>query len=299
VAAPAARAATAGAASARQAGDVPEVTETTALSAAPSPIAAALSARAAAVGAAPARQTGDVPGGQDPAASADEAQIQPAAMPSQPPSSRPGTTAPATRKLDDLAPSAHHTAADTPRHDLSVPDAPAADAAAGPASAPLSMGAGGTASTSSASPAPAAPAAPPQAPVPLAGVPVLIAGRAFAGDHRFDIRLDPPELGRIEVRLKVDKQGQVSSHLIADRADTLSLLRRDEAGLQRALQDAGFKTGGESLQFSLRDQGGGQQDGRASPRPALAEDETALAHEIAPRGYVHYSGRVGGLDIRI
>jgi flagellar hook-length control protein FliK len=72
-------------------------------------------------------------------------------------------------------------------------------------------------------------------PVPLSGIPVLIAGRALAGSNHFDIRLDPPELGRIEVRLKVDRDGQVSSHLIADRPDTLALLRRDQTGLERAL----------------------------------------------------------------
>jgi flagellar hook-length control protein FliK len=69
----------------------------------------------------------------------------------------------------------------------------------------------------------------------------------------------PPELGRIEVRLAVDRDGHTTTSLIADHSDTLDLLRRDASGLERALQDAGLKTADNSLQFSLRDQSTGQQ----------------------------------------
>jgi flagellar hook-length control protein FliK len=140
----------------------------------------------------------------------------------------------------------------------------------------------------------------PQQAVPLSGVPVLIASRALAGDKHIDIRLDPPELGRIEVRLKVDREGQISSHLIADRPDTLALLRRDGAGLERALQDAGFKTAGDGLQFSLRDQSGnGQPDARTAPQPLAADQDTNTRLDTVPNSYMRYSGRVGGLDIRV
>ena len=57
-----------------------------------------------------------------------------------------------------------------------------------------------------------------------------IAGKALEGKNRFEIRLDPPELGRIEVRLDVDKDGNVTSRMTVDRADTLDLLRRDASG---------------------------------------------------------------------
>src|SRR5260370_28727607 len=91
--------------------------------------------------------------------------------------------------------------------------------------------------------------------LPLAGVAVEIAARFQGGTNRFEIRLDPPELRRLDVRLDVDRQGNVTSHLLVERSDTLDLLRRDAPQLERALQDAGLKTGGDSLQFSLRDQG--------------------------------------------
>src|SRR5262249_57700265 len=44
--------------------------------------------------------------------------------------------------------------------------------------------------------------------VPIAGIAAEIAGRAHAGRSRFEIRLDPPELGRIDVQLDVDSGGQ-------------------------------------------------------------------------------------------
>jgi flagellar hook-length control protein FliK len=56
--------------------------------------------------------------------------------------------------------------------------------------------------------------------VPVVGLAVAIASRACAGSNQFDIRLDPPELGRIDVRLDVNRDGQVTSHVTVDRQDT-------------------------------------------------------------------------------
>jgi flagellar hook-length control protein FliK len=71
------------------------------------------------------------------------------------------------------------------------------------------------------------------------------------------------------VHLDVDKNGQLTSHLTVERADTLDMLRRDSAGLERTLQDAGLKTSNNGLQFSLRDQSTSQQQSNA-PNPAAA-----------------------------
>jgi flagellar hook-length control protein FliK len=142
---------------------------------------------------------------------------------------------------------------------------------------------------------------PAAAPVPLAGVAVKIAGKALEGKNRFDIRLDPPELGRIDVRLDVDRDGRVTSHLIADRQDTLNLLQRDASGLQRALQDAGLKTADNGLQFSLRDQPNSQQQDTADSRTAqlVIPDETLNPVEPTSSGYSQLARLRGGLDIRV
>ncbi len=97
--------------------------------------------------------------------------------------------------------------------------------------------------------------------VPVAGLAVAIASRAQAGSSQFDIRMDPPELGRIEVRLGIDRDGRVTSHVTVDRADTLQLLQDQQPQLQQALDQAGLKTADNGLQFSLRDQSfAGQQN---------------------------------------
>ena len=159
-------------------------------------------------------------------------------------------------------------------------------------------------------PAPHAPAANTAAPapqlaaqaashaIPLAGVPLEIAGKAIAGTNHFEIRLDPPELGRIEVRLDVGRDGSISSHVIADRKDTLDLLQRDGATLQRAFEDAGLKTSDQGMQFSLRDHSAGREQTLPAAETAhlVVEDETAI--DPLPI-YNRLASTRGGLDIRV
>ena len=141
---------------------------------------------------------------------------------------------------------------------------------------------------------------PQPAAIPLSGVAIEIAGKALAGKNRFEIRLDPPELGRIDVRLDVDRDGNVTSRLTVDRPDTLDLLRRDAAGLERALQDAGLKTANNGLQFSLRDQSMKEQQAGTSPGAAVlvATDESLPSIDVIPQRY-RLAGQGGGLDIRV
>jgi len=138
--------------------------------------------------------------------------------------------------------------------------------------------------------------------VPIAGLAVEIVSRAQDGNKRFDIRLDPPELGRIDVRLDVDQGGKVTSRLVVERAETLDLLRRDAPQLERALQQAGLNTEG-GLQFSLRDQSFAgrdqpQSNGSNVSQLIIPEDEQA-ASEAARRGYGRLIGLGGGVDIRV
>ncbi|MGH6663632.1 MAG: flagellar hook-length control protein FliK [Pseudolabrys sp.] len=153
-----------------------------------------------------------------------------------------------------------------------------------------------------ANPSPASQLAPQVLAVPLAGIAVEIAGKALVGKNRFEIRLDPPELGRIEVRLDVDRDGNTTTRLIAERSDTLDLLRRDSSGLERALQDAGLKTADNGLQFSLRDRSMGR-DPNNTPAPGSAQivvqDDLLPAADIAPRNYGRLTGLGGGIDIRV
>jgi len=101
-------------------------------------------------------------------------------------------------------------------------------------------------------------------------------------------------------RLDVDRDGNVTSRLTVDRPDTLDLLRRDAAGLERALQDAGLKTANNGLQFSLRDQSMNEQQAGTSPGAAVlvATDESLPSIDNIPQRY-RLAGQGGGLDIRV
>jgi chemotaxis protein MotD len=141
------------------------------------------------------------------------------------------------------------------------------------------------------------------APVPVSGLAMEIAASVNSGKTRFEIRLDPAELGRIDVRIDVDRHGQVTSHLTVDRPETLSMLRQDANQLQRALDNAGLSTGNSGLQFSLRDQSSqGQNDGNQSNPNAdrlVVSEEDNVSPVVAGRGYGRMLGSSGGIDIRI
>ena len=124
--------------------------------------------------------------------------------------------------------------------------------------------------------------------------------RAQEGLRRFEIRLDPAELGRIDVKLDIDGDGNTTTRVMVERADTLELLKRDANQLERALQQAGLKTSDNAMEFSLRQEAFQQNDEQGSSRSAqivLPDDETPV---LAQRqGYGRLLGMGGGLDIRI
>jgi flagellar hook-length control protein FliK len=142
--------------------------------------------------------------------------------------------------------------------------------------------------------------------VAVSDVGIEIVARSKAGESRFELRLDPPELGRIDVRIDVDKNGAVRSHLIVDRAETLDLLQRDARQLEKTLQSAGLDTSKGGLEFTLRDQSqafqqnsGSRDDWQATRSERLqVVDEQPLADPRAS-AYGRILGRSGGVDIRV
>jgi len=143
------------------------------------------------------------------------------------------------------------------------------------------------------------------APVPVSGLAVEIATSVQSGKTRFEVRLDPADLGRIDVRIDVDRNGQVTSHLTVEKPETLSMLRQDAPQLQQALNDAGLKTNSSGLQFSLRDQSSsGQNNGNnnqpgAQPQRLIVSDEETVPSLVVGRSYGRAFGSSGGVDIRV
>ncbi len=102
--------------------------------------------------------------------------------------------------------------------------------------------------------------------------------RAVAnGRDRISIALVPADLGRIDISLDFERGGKISAVIAVDRPQTLELLQRDQRGLERALQDAGFKTDSGSLSFNLRGDQRQQQNPSTPWAPTRQADDPWLA----------------------
>ena len=143
-----------------------------------------------------------------------------------------------------------------------------------------------------------------QSPVQQLNLPQVafeVARQVQAGNSRFQIRLDPPELGRIDVRLDVDKHGTVNARMTVERPETLDLMQRDQRALQQALQQAGLDGTKTSLEFSLRQNpfardgnGGGNQPGFGSFGDGSA---TEAAADASPVNLYRGTASAGGINL--
>jgi flagellar hook-length control protein FliK len=122
-------------------------------------------------------------------------------------------------------------------------------------------------------PLPAASALPelPKA-IPPSAVPMEIGLRSLQGLKEFQIRLDPAELGRIDVKLEIGDDKSVTARVVVDRVETLHLLQREAKTLERAFEQAGLKSSDAGVDITLRDPGQQSDQGRREGWP----DETEM-----------------------
>ncbi|GAM97819.1 Mlr2412 protein [alpha proteobacterium U9-1i] len=102
--------------------------------------------------------------------------------------------------------------------------------------------------------------------------------RRFSGEStHFEMRLDPPELGKVEVRLEVSRDHKVTAVVTADNPSALAELARNARDLQQALQSAGLELSDTGLSFDLKQQRESRADadsGEGFGRGARGDDET-------------------------
>jgi len=103
-------------------------------------------------------------------------------------------------------------------------------------------------------------------------VKVKLIKAAQGGLDKIKIQLNPSELGKVEVRLEIGSDGAIRGTVIAEKPETMDLLQRDAKQLERALQDAGFKTGGDSLDFQMRGGGTNERQQSGSGNGSLSQD---------------------------
>lgn len=135
---------------------------------------------------------------------------------------------------------------------------------------------------------PAQPHALPQAPAEAvvvrperlaADVGIEIVRQIGAGRSEFSIRLDPPDLGRVDVRLEFNR-GEVRAVVTSDNPATHDLLRRDADSFARMFADNGFRADSGAFRFDLRQETGQNQQAGTLADPVTAE--AALQPEAEP-----------------
>jgi flagellar hook-length control protein FliK len=200
--------------------------------------------------------------------------------------------------LAEAAHAAEDTAATDPTAELGAPtdgEANALAANGAPATNP-------TPTTAAASDAPPPRPAPALQPLLDQVLPALSEAATADTGGNFTIQLRPPELGKVQVNLKIDEDGHVTASIMADRQDTLSLLQRDSQQLEQALSDAGLTANNGDLQFSLSgdSQGTGFDESPGSSYNAgIAAAAAATVNESAAPAVTRQLGGLSLVDVHV
>jgi flagellar hook-length control protein FliK len=125
---------------------------------------------------------------------------------------------------------------------------------------------------------------------------------------QFNLVLHPAELGGVQVRIQVDRNGQVRAALSFDNPQAAADLGARADELKAQLNQAGFDVADGGLSFSLNGQGRQAQDDGAAQqglmggrafRSAAAGAENLLTQVNEAASRLAAASPSGGLDIRI
>lgn len=133
-------------------------------------------------------------------------------------------------------------------------------------------------------------------------VKVNITKSAVQGVDHIEVKLKPEDLGHIEIKMQISKDGKLQAHIVASRAETMEMLQREAPELEKAFQEAGFETDAGSLSFSFRggNENEAEQNRSAELRSfigrALEQDNT---EELAGNDNLSGWTPAQGLNIRV
>ncbi len=118
---------------------------------------------------------------------------------------------------------------------------------------------------------------------------------------QFNIHLDPPELGRIEISMSFGKDKTVKTGLIVEKPETFLMLQRDANALERTLQELGLESEGFSLElaeqgfdFDRENERGGGHDkggtGAGEQNDEMEIIESTMTWNVDPEtGHMRYN----------
>jgi hypothetical protein len=114
------------------------------------------------------------------------------------------------------------------------------------------------------------------------------------------LELDPPELGRVEVKLEFGSDQSVKAVLTSEKPETHFMPQRDAASLERALHSAGLTVSGGGIDFQLATDSGGfdqftQDEGQGGSGKSGRGDETEVIQSTmtwnvdSETGFIRYN----------
>ncbi|MCQ8184903.1 flagellar hook-length control protein FliK [Parvularcula maris] len=118
---------------------------------------------------------------------------------------------------------------------------------------------------------------------------VKAAIEARDGAARIELRLDPPELGRVQIEFEMRGNGQLRAVISASEADTLDLMRQHGGSLEEELRDQGFG----DLSFEWRGDEQSTASDQADGHPSAATSSAPAPSAANP------SGPNQGLDLKL
>jgi hypothetical protein len=130
-----------------------------------------------------------------------------------------------------------------------------------------------------------------------------------ARSSSFNIELHPAELGRVDVKLQIQADGQLAARMAFDNPVAAASFQAHADDLRRSLEQAGFQLSHNSLSFTGRDAGtadggaGGFAGGRGSGHSGSGARSFADAQASVPAAEASAgpakSLQAIGLDVRI
>jgi hypothetical protein len=92
-------------------------------------------------------------------------------------------------------------------------------------------------------------AAPPPTPAAQITPALLTLAKTADGGQQMTVRLNPAELGMVQIRIERAASGLTQIDITADKPATLLALQRDQPALHRTLDDAGISQAGRTVTF--------------------------------------------------
>lgn len=115
-----------------------------------------------------------------------------------------------------------------------------------------------------------------------------------------EIRLDPAELGQVDVKLETGHDGKLKAVLSAENAQAFELLKKDGGALEAALREAGIDLEDGAITFALTDPGPDHSHQREAAYHGAEARRTATAVEHAAAAAIeNASWRHGVIDISV